>query len=300
MKQSESVVMSAAAAKRTGRNYINHAWETHTDDMCLLYRSVPMVVVDKMLKVPLQKNDYTGVKQVYNPLPARPVNLISMIESLSRVTKEPVEKIAVRILEEERKSVKDFVSGDEYSNDVLEFMAKSKYETNLGKKTFQSLIQNKQEQNATAHYYKGLAKKALTGMGHNVSDNILEEMILSAEAVPQSTQTDWSHFDVIGNPRKPIRMGLTGVFPHDVQGLSNSELIAKGIDVYPGVTFREGNSIGTMTLEGYNPQGIIGQYKHKTAGYIEKVDTSFSGTPESFASSRAPYKKQERQSVLIG
>ena len=93
--------------QRTGRNYINNDWNKYTHDECMLFKSVPMHIVNKMLKVPVQKNDFAGIKQVYNEVPPRPNNLLAMVEALSRVTGEPINAVAKRLLTEEKKVLSD-------------------------------------------------------------------------------------------------------------------------------------------------------------------------------------------------
>jgi hypothetical protein len=91
-----------SAAKRSGRKYINRDFEKAVREECMLFKSVPMSIANKMLTVPLKKNDFTGIKQVYQTTAERPVNIIAMAQSISRITDEPLNIVAKRLLDEQR------------------------------------------------------------------------------------------------------------------------------------------------------------------------------------------------------
>lgn len=97
------------------RPYINKAFNQYVDDECLRYRSVPMAVVDTILKVKHPVNDYTGIKRVFNNIPARPININALATSIARMggmDYSKVESIAMKIAEEEISAVKKFVKGN--------------------------------------------------------------------------------------------------------------------------------------------------------------------------------------------
>lgn len=113
-----------------GRSYINHAYNQKVDDDCLEYKSVPMAIVKEMLRPEIKvKNDYTGIKQIYNQIPARPDNISAMALSLARMSGQPISKvydsILNRIADEEKSLVKDFVR----SRSVSSASSESGYET---------------------------------------------------------------------------------------------------------------------------------------------------------------------------
>ena len=100
-----------------GRPYINEEWIQYVDDHCLEYRSVPMAVVNKLLKVKLGTNDYDGIKQIYNEVPARPQSLNAMALSIANMTGQPVSIVLPQILnqvvDEEVALVNNFVTSAE-------------------------------------------------------------------------------------------------------------------------------------------------------------------------------------------
>jgi hypothetical protein len=85
------------------------------DDQCLQFRSVPMAVVNKILKPNRPMSEYTGVKRVFNNVPARPINLNALATTIARMGNMPysqVDAISMRIAEEEVREVKAFVKGN--------------------------------------------------------------------------------------------------------------------------------------------------------------------------------------------
>jgi len=97
------------------RAYINKQYNQFVDDECLEYRSVPMAVVNTILKVKRPESDFTGVKRVFNNVPARPINLNALATSIARMGNMPysrVDAISSRIGMEERTAVEAFVKGN--------------------------------------------------------------------------------------------------------------------------------------------------------------------------------------------
>jgi len=103
------------------RAYINKKYNQFVDDECLEYRSIPMAIVDKLLKQKRPVSDFTGVKRVFNNVPARPINLNALATSIARMGNlhySKVDAISSRIGMEEVKEVKDFVRNN--TNPFLE------------------------------------------------------------------------------------------------------------------------------------------------------------------------------------
>lgn len=94
------------------RSYIRPAYEQYVDDNCLEWKSIPMAVVKDLVKVSHEKNDYTGIKQVYNLIPPRPKDINAMATSIARINNLPnsaVAEITKKIAGEETALVKAFV-----------------------------------------------------------------------------------------------------------------------------------------------------------------------------------------------
>jgi len=97
------------------RAYINKEYNQYVDDECLQFRSIPMSVVNKILKPNRPVSDFTGVKRVFNNVPARPINLNALATSVARMNNLPysqVDAISMKIGEEETQAVKEFVKGN--------------------------------------------------------------------------------------------------------------------------------------------------------------------------------------------
>jgi len=97
------------------RAYINKEYNQYVDDECLQFRSIPMAVVNKILKPNRPVSDFTGVKRVFNNVPARPINLNALATSVARMNNLPyshVDAISMKIGEEETQAVKAFVKGN--------------------------------------------------------------------------------------------------------------------------------------------------------------------------------------------
>ena len=55
-----------------GRRYIDYDRQIKTESACLLYKSIPMLIANKMLKVPQKQNDFNGIKPApLNRIPYR-------------------------------------------------------------------------------------------------------------------------------------------------------------------------------------------------------------------------------------
>jgi hypothetical protein len=104
------------------RSYIRPEYEQKVDDGCLEYKSIPMAVVNKILKVSHSRNDYTGIKQVYNLIPPRPKDLITMATSIARINNLPyssaVPTITKKLIDEEIADVRSFVGSGGMPADV--------------------------------------------------------------------------------------------------------------------------------------------------------------------------------------
>jgi len=286
--------MSAIAGARTGRNYINHAFNNHTDDMCLLYRSVPLQVANKLLRVPPQKNDYDGIKQVYNESPSRPQNLLTMIQSLSRLTGEPFEEVAKRVIEEERKAVKDYV--DEMDDETKMFMAESFYLKKLGEKTMGSfgaeMENTKKKFEADFMYRSNLAYKGLEGLMMNLGeaksneinakkmyeeslkmkglsgleafaeskrskdvDSVVEDLILGAGNLQESgSQTYFQGKPSKGSVKETPSFGMFSSNPKSEEYAPATEM-TRGLP-YGFVQRVSGTEVGTMTEFGKPPKPL--------------------------------------------
>ena len=96
---------------RTGRSYINREFEKHTDDECLLFKSIPMVLADKILKVPESINhNLDGIKGgYYNEIASRPVNLLTMATSIARLHNLPLETVTNKLIKEQRVRAEEHV-----------------------------------------------------------------------------------------------------------------------------------------------------------------------------------------------
>ena len=100
------------------RSYINQSYDQYVDDECLMYKSVPMAIVNKLLKVNHSKNDYDGIKQNYNIIPPRPINILALATSICRINNLPytqVDEIVKKIIKEEITDVESFVSNKDYN-----------------------------------------------------------------------------------------------------------------------------------------------------------------------------------------
>jgi len=76
------------------RPYINDKYNQAVDDGCLEYKSIPMAVVRDVIKVSHAKNDYDGIKQIYNVIPPRPKNINAMATSIARLNSLPYSSVA--------------------------------------------------------------------------------------------------------------------------------------------------------------------------------------------------------------
>ena len=97
------------------RPYINKAFNQFVDDECLRFRSVPMAIVNDILKIKRPENDFTGVKRVFNNVPARPINVNALATTIARMGNIPysqVSDISSRISAEEVTAVNKFVTGN--------------------------------------------------------------------------------------------------------------------------------------------------------------------------------------------
>jgi len=106
------------------RPYINQKFNQMVDDGCLEYRSVPMAVVNDVIKVNISKNDYDGIKQVYNVIPPRPININAMATSIARINNLPyseVENISRTFIAEEVAAVNRFVASNPMYLNGIEF-----------------------------------------------------------------------------------------------------------------------------------------------------------------------------------
>jgi len=108
------------------RPYINNNYNQYVDDGCLQYKSIPMSVVNKVIKVEHSKNDYDGIKQIYNLVPPRPKDINALATSIARINNlvysDAVPKISSGIIAEETAEVRTFVANQSGSdNDDFEF-----------------------------------------------------------------------------------------------------------------------------------------------------------------------------------
>ena len=81
-----------------GRVYINYEKRQKIESLCMEYSSVPMSMVDKVLKVDIAKNDYIGIKQNYNQIPPRPQTIMNLASSIARISGQPINKVLPKIL----------------------------------------------------------------------------------------------------------------------------------------------------------------------------------------------------------
>jgi len=104
------------------RPYINPKYEQEVDDGCLQYKSIPMAVVKDVIKVTHAKNDFDGIKQIYNKVPPRPKDINTMATSIARINNLPyntaVPEISKRFINEETTDVNKFVNTRAISNGV--------------------------------------------------------------------------------------------------------------------------------------------------------------------------------------
>jgi hypothetical protein len=94
------------------RPYINEKYNQAVDDGCLEYKSIPMAVVRDVIKVSHAKNDYDGIKQIYNVIPPRPKNINAMATSIARLNNmsyNSVAGISKQFINEEVSAVNSFV-----------------------------------------------------------------------------------------------------------------------------------------------------------------------------------------------
>jgi macrodomain Ter protein organizer (MatP/YcbG family) len=200
-----------------------------------------MAVYKNILRVPTQTNDFEGIKKVPDYVPSRPESLIAMAQSISRLTGEGLEEVAKRIVEEQRKAVKEHVANLDMAyktklleKELKEFMADSLYNANLEKKTDQALQSKvfrsfqtevdytKMKNVADVKYAMTLAGKAMKGMQDNsindVVDNLMEDLILKSHApAPIEIPESGARFNVFGElvrentlpPRRPISTTAT-------------------------------------------------------------------------------------------
>ena len=95
------------------RPYINYEYIQKVDDGCLEYKSIPMAVVNNLIKIQHFKNDFTGIKQVYNMIPPRPKDLNTMATSIARINNlsysDAVPRINKNFIQEEVSAVRGFV-----------------------------------------------------------------------------------------------------------------------------------------------------------------------------------------------
>jgi hypothetical protein len=95
------------------RPYINTAYNQKVDDGCLEYKSIPMAVVNDIVKVSHEINDFTGIKQIYNLIPPRPKNINAMATSIARINNLPysvVDGIAKKFIADEVAETRRFVA----------------------------------------------------------------------------------------------------------------------------------------------------------------------------------------------
>jgi hypothetical protein len=93
---------------------MNHNYNRSVDDLCLEYKSIPMAVVQDLIKVKHPKNQYDGIKQIYNTIPPRPQNLNVMATSIARINNDvystAVPKITRMVAQQEVDDVRRFVN----------------------------------------------------------------------------------------------------------------------------------------------------------------------------------------------
>lgn len=89
-----------------GRKYINFDRQLTTDANCLTFKTVPMLITDKMLNVPEGNHTLDGVKPSEKRLPARPKNLLALANSLANVGQLPVQVVLDKLEKEERQLVR--------------------------------------------------------------------------------------------------------------------------------------------------------------------------------------------------
>lgn len=95
------------------RPYINNIFNQKVDDGCLEYKSIPMAVVNDIVKVTHEINDFTGIKQIYNLIPPRPKNINAMATSIARINNLPysvVDGIAKKFIADEVAETRRFVA----------------------------------------------------------------------------------------------------------------------------------------------------------------------------------------------
>lgn len=106
------------------RPYINVKYEQAVDDGCLEYKSIPMAVVNNLVKISHATNDYTGIKQIYNLIPPRPKNINAMATSIARINNlsySSVTGISKRFIDEEIAQAERFASSAPPMNNDFEF-----------------------------------------------------------------------------------------------------------------------------------------------------------------------------------
>ena len=112
------------------RAYINKKFNQYVDDECLQFRSVPMAVTNQILKPKVRKfSDFTGVKRIFNNVPARPINLNALATSIARMNGmdySKVESISRQIGLEEVRAVNQFVKKNKDPFEIP-MMAPQKY-----------------------------------------------------------------------------------------------------------------------------------------------------------------------------
>jgi len=90
-----------------GRKYVNFDRQLQTEANCLTFKPVPMLITDKMLKVPQGNHTLDGVKPARDQrLPARPKNLLALANSLANVGQLPVQVVLDKLEKEERQLVR--------------------------------------------------------------------------------------------------------------------------------------------------------------------------------------------------
>ena len=191
------------------RAYIRPSYEQAVDDGCLEWKSVPMAVIDEVVKVSHGTNDYNGIKQIYNPIPPRPMNLNALATSIARINNLPYQKavpeITKKLIDEETGAVRKFIEhlGDEteVEGDPFHQHYKSEHPVQSSSGTRLGPIEGHSANMAFRNIGGPLERKSV----------LLGDLQPSRGIVPfnysLATQTEWINSKEEGYKRRDIQFG---------------------------------------------------------------------------------------------
>jgi hypothetical protein len=255
------------------RPYINTAYNQKVDDGCLEYKSIPMAVVNDIVKVTHEINDFTGIKQIYNLIPPRPKNINVMATSIARINNLPysvVDDIAKKFIADEVAETGRFVMNAPSEPESIMPM-------------YEPYIAENPTQSSTGIRLTPEKETKLDNSNYNRSEQvslILGDVTPTSGVVPfqpsMSSQTEW------------IMSKESGFYKRDItfkQMSGSSEFVKGGFGYDRNLnvgSFREGMSSQTEITKPPSGKNITGEGLKTTERFYEDPTNrqgTFEGTP---------------------